>query len=232
VAAIQSALASGFGSFLTVAYPSNVAAGSLLVVAVASRADTTSTIDFGLANNTFVKAVDTLDTFGPTTWGDLWYADPATVAAGDCQPTSGSGGPTVSISMAIGEWAGVASTPLDKTATGTNFSTTASTGATATTTQASELLVAMIGNEGAGRTITWDVAYSELQDGGTQTSVSLAERSVSSTGAYAVGNSTISGANSVWVACLATFKTGSATPPTPSLGCIDYSGSRKPRWRV
>ena len=118
---------------------------------------------------------------------------------------------------------------LDRTSTGTGSSATPSSGATATTSQADELLIGAIGTEGpdgdaAG---TWGNSFTAGPrlgtTGGTQTTptsrVSLGYRIVSATGAYTAAKSGITSRD--WAAMIATFK----AEPDPNAPRITITGT-------
>mgnify|MGYP001373237849 CR=1 FL=1 len=107
----------------------------------------------------------------------------------------------------------VYSNPLDQTHTGTGNSTVPSSGATATITQADELLVGAIGIEGPdGDTAgTWDNLFTAgprtgTTGGSADTNITadLGYRIVSSAGAYTASKSGITSRD--WAAMIATFK--------------------------
>ena len=118
--------------------------------------------------------------------------------------------------------------PLDQTSTGTGSSATPSSGATATTAEADELLIGAIGTEGpdgdaAG---TWGNSFTAGPrlgtTGGTDDTnitTSLGYRIVSATGAYTAAKSGITSRD--WAAMIATFK----AEPDPNAPRITISGT-------
>lgn len=109
----------------------------------------------------------------------------------------------------------LSATPLDKEATATGTSTTPSSGATATTAQADELLWGHVGTNGPdGDTAgSWDGSFTGLTrlgttGGGATTNMtgSNGYRIVSATGTYSAAKSGITSRE--WCATIATFKAG------------------------
>lgn len=217
IAFVQSNFTFGFGTSITAATVADPVSGNFAVACWTGRGPLTGSIQETIAGDcTYVKAVGTQDTFGPTTWGEIWYGPNLINNFGGGFAATSFIGSAVDQAIAIAEYSGIAtSSPLDKTASGTNFSTAALTSATATTTQADELLIGMIGNEGGTRTVVPDATFTERQDGGL-CSTEYSDKIVAATGAYTYSG-TVSGANSVWVACIATFKaTGGGGPTSPT----------------
>jgi hypothetical protein len=195
-------------------FGANVTSGNLLIVAVAS------------GSNAVTNVTDTVGTSysnsGVTNNAYIYYG-----IAG------GSGANTVSVTFSsasnfpilwLYEFSGNASSsPLDKHTGTTGNSTAVNSGATATTTNASELLFGFLiptadmsaGGDQSGWTVLHDHANS-----GSATQYEI----VSSTGAYsATGTSTTSAA---WTALIATFLPSSATTldPGPITGTMNSSG--------
>ena len=117
-----------------------------------------------------------------------------------------------------------AANALDRTSTGTGSSTTPSSGPTATTSVADELLIGVIGTEGpdgdaAG---TWGDSFTAGprkgttggSDPATDITVALGWRIVSATGVYTAQKSGITARD--WAAIIATFKSATAGP-TPAI---------------
>jgi hypothetical protein len=142
--------------------------------------------------------------------------------------------------MWVGEYSGLTTTPLDKWTqanSGDTEVTSQTTGTTATTTQANEFIIASWGSDSGntielGRTYTNSFTEREMVwvDGGSgRPAVIIAERTVSSTGAYeATFNTTDSGDNLSGI--IATFKiASSAGAPSQTPGRIsnaqDFDGS-------
>ena len=206
----------------SVAYDSNVTAGNLLVVCIATAGNVTGVS--GSLNGAFTKAIDEDDNSGPLIYGDIWYKENC---SGGAETVSFTGGFDNFEHMAIFEYSGIAtSTSLDKTSSAIDVAdeTAFSSGSTATTAQADELLIGMVGNDST-KTNTPDAGWTERYEGTANSrALSACERIVSSTGAYA-HTGTLSG-NSNWVALIATFKAaaGGTThnrTPSETLGLSD-----------
>lgn len=104
------------------------------------------------------------------------------------------------------EWAGLSATSVDKSSSNQNsFADTYSSGATATTTSANELLFGALGTRHPPLTITPDAPWNELLniDNGTDCMHVAQSRVVSATGAYS-STGTIN-VPTGWVAAIATF---------------------------
>ena len=178
--------------------------------------------------NTLIAVIGTNQTSGSenvssiTQTGVTWslvVPDDQVVANEIWMGAVGSGASTsVSITLAqsvyaavadICEWSGIASNPVDKTATNNgNNSTQTDTGTTATTTQANELFIGIIGVYGQAQSnptnsfTMLDGAYFNVTWG---ISVSYLYKIVSSTGAANSGT-TIASSSPSWEGCIATFK--------------------------
>jgi methionine-rich copper-binding protein CopC len=117
--------------------------------------------------------------------------------------------------LAIYEYSGLSTAnPLDKTAAAQGSSRTASSGATAATTSANELVFTGLGLPSASSAVaTAGPGYSmERQDTNTGKSrAATADQEVSAAGAY-TGSFTLS-ASANWSAIVATFASGTGTPP-------------------
>ena len=196
-----------------------------------------STISVTLAQtptqgNTLVAVIGTNQTGGSesvssitqtgVTWSVVVPEDPV-VANEIWMGVVGSGASTsVSIALAqsvfaavadICEWSGLASNPVDQTATNNGTSSTQTdTGTTATTTQANELFIGTVGVYGQAQSsptnsfTMLDGAYFNVTGG---ISVSYLYKIVSSTGAANSGT-TIATSSNAWQGCIATFKGASA----------------------
>ena len=117
--------------------------------------------------------------------------------------------------------------PLDQTASATGSSTAPSSGATATTAQADELLIGVVGTEGPDGDApgAWDGSFTtgpRLGTAGgtadTNITVSLGYRIVLSTGAYTASKTGITSRD--WGAMIATFGTTPAPLPPVDLNIL------------
>jgi hypothetical protein len=94
----------------------------------------------------------------------------------------------VSVAVSVTEFSGAAVSPLDKTASAVGTSMSPSSGATASTAQAGELLVGAIGAVGNYMVFTPGAGYSALAPGYASSPHILPEfRVVAATGAYSAG---------------------------------------------
>ncbi len=127
--------------------------------------------------------------------------------------------------VSIAEFSGLAPTgALDQTSTATGNGTTPSSGSTATTSQADELLIGAIGAEGiVTDTFTVGTNYAPLDRSGTtgggfasNITINPEFQIVSATGAY-LADGTLGTAQD-WAAAIATYRMGPTTPtPTPTV---------------
>ena len=136
--------------------------------------------------------------------------------------------------LSASEFSGLATTAtVDKVASATGNNTTPSSGATATTAQASELLIGGIGVEGpTTETFTAGANYTAVGRAGTSggtaannITINPEYRIVSATGAYSA-NGTLS-ATRRWAAAIVTYK--AAPPPLPTkLVVVSVNGGSSP----
>jgi hypothetical protein len=102
-------------------------------------------------------------------------------------------GVTRQMALLIYEYSGIAtSSPLDKTASSPDDATddlSIASGTTATTTQADELLLAVLANPDGFRIGSWTNSFVERNDFGGSMALAGAERIVSSTGTYSTAGS-------------------------------------------
>jgi hypothetical protein len=169
------------------AYTSNTAGSNLLVAAAASDGTTTLSISDS-QGNTWTQANTIIFNFA-TKRLSLWFLANCPGGADTVTITLSA---SANVAIAIREYNGLAtSAPLDQTAAGASAdgspSGTADSGATATTTQANELLIGLTGDTaGSGTTISAGTGYGNLIQVNQATNVGLGmeDQTVSSTGAY------------------------------------------------
>jgi hypothetical protein len=158
-------------------------------------------------------------TSGTQADGEIWYFGNAASIA-----TTGSVTVTMSAASAIAftvlDLSGASVTPLDKSATSSGTSTAASTGTTATTSQASEIAVGDIGWNGtsspSGQTVGYSTTATEQATvSGSAAGEQAAWKSLSTTGSQSYA-ATLS-ASVAWTGAIATFETSPAPTPTPTL---------------
>lgn len=197
----------GYVNTFNLAFDSNVTGGNFLVLAVTLGAnDTLASITDGLGN-TWTHAVTASNADDRQT---LIYYVVNAVAGATTVTFTANGGQFPDWAVIMREESGVATTtPLDKTAgqsTGDGVTSHAS-GNTATTTQATELLVGAVGCTVAAPTYAGDAAWADLASQGgfdSWTSTAMQRRVVSSTAAYGITMTATSSANGQ--AVIATFK--------------------------
>lgn len=138
----------------------------------------------------------------------------------DCEQVHfGGGGDGMSRAIVLLRLTGEATTPFDKSSTGTGSGTNPKSGTTATTSQADEILIGSIGTEGpSGDDVgTWQQSFTAgvrvgTSGGGAAGNVTISEgyRIVSSASTYEAEKTGITDRD--WSAAIATYK--EAVPPT------------------
>jgi hypothetical protein len=202
----------GGTSFNLTAFGSNCGAGNLIVVSIRGGAVAVSTVT-DASGNTYTKAVARADT--PT--NELWYA----------YNIVGGVKPVITVTMASSttacagaqEFSGILSTsdPLDKTSSGHGTSGSPSSGATATTTQNTELVVGGLSyttfTPAAGSGFSNLLTFNDGTDWGF-----IESKVVTSTGAQTATSST--SFSVAWDCTVATFK-ASTSPLLDKLSTTD-----------
>ena len=188
------------GGDCTVAH-SGITAGDLVVLTVAGTdGDGIGVADVSVPGEYFSNAV-----------AGIWYLTAASNhAAGDIAVTFDD--------YSVGNWAfsvlratGIAASPLDKTATATGIGTTPSSGATATLSQADELVIGVVSTQGpvADSAGTWQLGLTAINRVGVGSGISGATVSdayaiTTTTAAVEAHKHSITSRN--WTASVATFK--------------------------
>lgn len=190
----------------------SVGAGNLLVVCVASKHSVTASLrkasDSSIIQS-FTEATSVANGFAVRT--TILYL-PDTIDPGENVFVRVLQGGGAAIAATVSEVSGAGtSSPLDKTNTNIGYSTSPSSGSTATTEEADEILFGAVGTDtnvfdSAG---SWLNSFTDGQRVGSGVTVSEGFRIVSAAGAYAAEKAGISLAN--WAAAIATFK-GHALP--------------------
>lgn len=206
---VQGAAAGNFGATSVArAFPANVVAGHTIIVAVGVTVGfVTGVTDSGA--NTYAKAVG--NNGNPNgTEVSLWYAanvngGPVTVTAAFSEVSDDSG-------IAVHEYAGlVSASPLDQTAGAGGENSTPSSGPTASTTQAMELVIGAVSDDRQGTVYTVGAGFTPRQSISSTTVADIAtEDQVVST----VGPQTATfTADQVaaWSCVVATFKAAAST---------------------
>lgn len=186
---------SGATSF-TMVWSSNTTTGNLIVVVVGIITNTVSSITDS-QSNTYTKATN-----GKANSNDveIWYA----------QNITGGTTPTITVNTSASgtssgiaqEYSGLTASAFDKAVSGTGIAGTASSGNTAATTSANELIVGGVAM--GASTPTAGAGYGNLTVNSTTATnkVAIEDKRVTSTGAQAA---TFGGAGSIWSCSVATF---------------------------
>ena len=192
----------GYTTSFNFSFDSSVTAGNLLVVVVYHGGGATCTISDS-AGNTWNKLDDSGDA-PPYADGTWWYCVPAT--GGNLTMTVEPSDYSYAVGIAR-EYSGLISSPLDKKAENLDggYTTNHATGTTDSTTQATELVVAVYVADSATFSYTISGFSNKLEaNNGTYGEVVIADKDVTSTGTQSgtfVGSDTTNG----W-AGIATFK--------------------------
>jgi hypothetical protein len=183
--------------------------GNLLVLAVVSDATVNTPSGWTVVNS----AVDFTGTYMYTK--DAGASESATITV---SPAS-----SATLAMAVLDYSGMSASSLDKTANATGQNTPVSTGTTATTTQADEVLVGLVGiNQADSRTISsWSNSFTQQFNVATGSGLShvrlgLALRTVAATGAY-VTAATLNDVQSNCSGIIGTFKIAAAAAGQPTV---------------
>ncbi len=214
--------ASSGSSSLSVSPTAATGAGDLLVAVIRTRNITAlapvSTVTDS-ASNSWTRATSKSQGSGDE---EIWYAASAhslSTAQSVTVTVSGTAAASSAIAFTVLDVSGAAaSSPLDVAATNAATGTTASTGTTATTAQASEIAISdiawntstiTVSNQTAGYTVLPTQVSKVSSDATGEQGAWLL---LSTTGVQSY-SATLS-ASAAWAGAIATFKTGSAPPPT------------------
>lgn len=218
-------------NFTTSAWTGNNTAGNFLVLAIATSNPSTSAVlsVIDTAGNIWIKETGLAGSAAvPNALSlDVWYV--ANCLSGIT--------PTITITMAVGqfntisyvarEYSGIALTaPVDVSAslTETNFFQTHAIGATATTTQASELVISAYSYTSSGETLTASAGYTTVvnQSNATQfTGIGFTDQVLSSTGTQTCTFTSVSFVSGL--GRVITFKAATTVTPISPAGL--YIGS-------
>lgn len=134
-------------------------------------------------------------------------------AGGTANLVVSGGGINLALLVTAAQVTGLAAAPLDQTASGGGTGTSASSGATAPTTQADELLLGVVGTALTDLPVggVWGggfAAFQDADDGGNVVSISTGTRIVAATGSYTASKTGISNSPGIssWLAAIATYK--------------------------
>jgi hypothetical protein len=186
-----------------------VGAGNTLVVGVAllNGSAEPDTVKWGVNALTFRSSI------GKTT---VWELANAPGGTNDIVVDCTISGDTTCAMSAV-EVTGATSAPFDKQAQASGTSTSPSSGATATTAQAAELLLGFVGTNGpvADAAGTWSNSFNDGQragtSGGTTTNMTISDGYlvVAATGAYTAAKTGITSRS--WDALIVTYKEAAST---------------------
>lgn len=216
-ALVQNKTADSSSSPISIAFTSNVTAGNMIFVAVLSESAGAAGAGYYASSitdnqgNTY-NQITTNRNASFSACGDVWYAYNAKGGATTLSVTITAAYAGYHFGVLISEYSGISTTaPLDKFTSSTGYNggtpSSASSGATATTTQASETIIGVI-SDAAQDTITAGTGYGDLfTDSAFGHSFSQEDKFVSSTGAQ---TATFGGVSQGYVCFVATFKNGSA----------------------
>lgn len=195
----QTASAAGFGSSISVAFPSNNAAGNLLVYGGNGHSVATSFSDS--KNGTATEARSQASS-GASNFCAIWYFE--NCAAGANTATRSHAADDASIEIA--EYSGITTSgSLDQVQSNETFGTSVTSNATATTTQADELVVGYCGYESAGAPATPTGGMTERTESAGNRPGSLADKTVAATGTQ-TATFTVVGSGTNWCCIVATFR--------------------------
>ena len=202
------------GTTLAVTVPTaGVAAGNRVIVTVAldPASGTVSCAD--TKSNVYTKDLDVTQGSGTSGVRTVIFSAPVTTALVSGNTITVTHPSLAARAMNADEFSGiVASGALDKIASAVGSSTTASSGSTATTAQANELLVGAVGVEtrseaftaGSGYTLLASVSSSAAGTAANNVTIDYEARIVAATGAY-VADGTLATSRQ-WAAGIATYE--------------------------
>lgn len=180
---------------------------NLLVAGISYDSGTLNTVT-GITDskgNTWLKAIE-LDA---VVLLSLWYCAGIVGGSGHTLTIAYNDAVGSAISCVLQEFTGIATSPLDRTVSAQGTSNTPSSGATAATAQADELVVGLVGWGGATSTATLGSGYTNLaQVALTDASSAMESKIVAATGAQTAAMTL--GASRDWAAICATFKAAAA----------------------
>lgn len=192
---------------------SNTTAGNLIIAAFAVRSTGTVTDVTDSQGNTYNRVFQQL--YASFYGIDLWYAK--NIVGGSAIVTGTISGTSFQIPMMCREYSGLDTTaPFDVSSVGTGSGGTLNSGTTATTSQASELVIGVGGNN-SGRVMTAGSGYGNLGSAlvGGNWEVYLEDKTVSSVGEQ---NAIFTMTSGNWACGVATFKEASAAPSPATVG--------------
>lgn len=189
----------------TVAFGSPATAANLIFVAVQVTGTATVSSITDTLSNTYTKIQQLT---GSSTVGlDIWYAK--NITGGSAPTLTINMSTTTTVSAIAREYSGLDTVaPLDKSAIAAGVGGTLSSGATAVTTQASELVIGAEGSSGTGASAGAGYGnFLEFVFSGSTQPVAVEDKTVAATGAQTAA---FVGGGTIWVTGVATFKATSA----------------------
>lgn len=220
------------GATLSASPSATTGAGDLLVALTTDRnttalAPVSSVTDS--AGNSWVRAVSVAH--GTHAEGEIWYAaNSASLTSSQAVMVTvgGTSASTSAVAFTVLDVSGASASPLDTTATKSGSRQPASTGTTAATAQASEIAVGDIG---------WNASVTPSGQTAGYTTSAVEQSTVSGSAAgeqaawdllTAVGptsySATLSSPAVAWTGAIATFRTGTSTPPPTIASLTPTSG--------
>ena len=212
----------GTSAVVTKVAAGNTTEGNLLVALAGSGNTASNPVTFSDSKgNTWTKTIELVRATGPQlSVGWCVVAAGKSHVAGTDTFTATWTSTINSRVLMVDEFAGLTASPLDLNATGNGTATSLVTAATATTTQADELLIgAFAATFGlTGYAFTPGATYTQAsQSNGVRPAYALTEyRVVSATGGY-TADSTVAGTPDGWCAGIITFKAAATGSPTGHL---------------
>lgn len=216
---------------VTGSFTNSTVAGNLLVVAITNGSGTSNyTTVSDNKGNTWSRVFSTITTIGGADV-ELWYS--LITTGGASHQISMTNSSFWNMQAICREYSGVTSAPLDKTTNATGNSTALNSGASATTTQAAELVIGIGGDSwGSGQSYTAGVGFGNLSQliDASAYGLALEDKTVSSTGAQTAAFTLLNSWR--WACGVATFKVdtgGGATfvpqPRKPILQAVNRAST-------
>jgi hypothetical protein len=226
---LRSASGEGATTSISVTFVDDFTDGALLCVGATAR-ETITGVTETTGTLIVTKVCGTQDTFGPTTWGEIWYIPRVSQVFSGPAGVFVIGGTTATKSAVMVEFANSLAgsdgdfTTVDGTHTGTNFSVNADSGVTPATAHAVDVSFASIGQEPNNHTVAWNAPFASLATAGLSScSTAVAFRDMAATGTTQATGTCSGGASVVWVACVANFKLAGGAAPEPVFRRMSWS---------
>lgn len=205
---VQGVTASGLASPVTTpAFTAATTTGNLIVVAVSNDSGGTVTTT-GVTDNKGNAYTKVLGTSSSSAL-DIYYAANISGGTGHTVAVNWSLAAASNLSVVAQEFSGMSATPLDVFVSALGSDAAPSSGPTAVTTQANELVVGIVSFDATATTVALGSGYSNLNYVNAESaSTGMESKMVTSTGAQAATFTL--GEARLWIAATVTFKTASA----------------------